>query len=108
MTMAARSGESEEPMGRSPRYHFRLFVAGTEPNSTLARAALRDICANHLKGECQVDTIDVLEDFRPALEGNILVTPALIIEKPKPRTIIFGNLTDKRKVLAALQVTEEL
>jgi circadian clock protein KaiB len=92
---------------KSARYHFRLFVAGGEPNSALARAALDEICSQHLEGSCTVETVDVLEDYQPALAENILVTPALIIEKPKPRMVIFGNLSDKKKVLAALQVAEE-
>jgi circadian clock protein KaiB len=108
MTRTAASGQPERRDPQAAQFHFRLFVAGDEPNSALAKAALRDICSNHLEGECRVETVDVLEDFQPALEDNILVTPALIIEKPEPRTIIFGNLTDKQKVLAALQVTEEL
>lgn len=107
MTKAAGSAQSERTDAQSARYCLRLFVAGDEPNSALARAALEDICTRHLQGRCEVETVDVLQDFQPALAENILVTPALVIEKPQPRTVIFGNLRDKKKVLAALQVTEE-
>jgi len=83
---------------------MRLFVAGEETNSVIARAELSRICEEHLKGNCRIEVIDVLKDFRPALRENILVTPALIVERAQSRTVIFGNLTDKDKVLAALQI----
>ncbi len=86
------------------KYCMRLFVAGGEPNSAIARESLDKICSTYLNGNCQVETIDVLKDFRPALEERVLVTPALVILEPGPRTVIFGNLTDTGKVLTALKV----
>ena len=106
MTTAQGSKPSKKAKEKSPRYCFRLFVAGEEANSMLAKAALQEICSQHLENSCQVETVDVLEDFEPALAENIWVTPALIIEEPKPRTVIFGNLSDTKKVLAALRVTD--
>jgi circadian clock protein KaiB len=88
---------------KSPKYHLRLFVAGNEPNSAMAKASLDKICSTYLEQGCQIDIIDVLEDFRPALEERILVTPALVIIEPGPRTVVFGNLTDTQKVLNALR-----
>ena len=86
------------------QYHLRLFVAGDEPNSAIAKESLDKICSTYLNGNCQVEIIDVLKDFRPALEERVLVTPALVILEPGPRTVIFGNLADTGKVLAALKL----
>lgn len=91
----------------SPGYHFRLFVAGDEPNSAIAKASLDRICAEYLEQDCRIEIIDILEDFRPALEEKVLVTPALVILSPGPRTVIFGNLTNTAKVLDALQIGSE-
>jgi len=85
-------------------YRMRLFVAGDEPNSAVARESLAKICSTYLNGNCQVEIIDVLKDFRPALQERVLVTPALVILEPGRRTVIFGNLADTGKVLAALKV----
>jgi circadian clock protein KaiB len=85
-------------------YHMRLFVAGNEPNSAVAQDSLNRICSTYLNSRCQVEIIDVLEDFRPALQERVLVTPALVILEPGPRTVIFGNLADTGKVLTALKV----
>lgn len=106
MTSASESGRSESKGAQEVRYRFRLFVAGQESNSLLARAALDEICAKELGGQSyHMDIVDVLEDFQPALAENILVTPALIIESSGSRTVVFGNLTDRKKVLAAVHTT---
>jgi circadian clock protein KaiB len=96
-----------QPLGGDPskpaQYRMRLFVAGNEPNSAIAQKNINEICSAHLRGDFQLDVIDVFEDFGAAIEENILVTPALVIDKPKEMTI-FGNLQDKAKVLAALEL----
>lgn len=83
---------------------MRLFVAGNEPNSALAKASLQRICADYLAGNCRLDIVDVLENFEPALKENILVTPALIVEQAGRRNVIFGNMTDVEKVLTVLEI----
>jgi circadian clock protein KaiB len=86
---------------------MRLFVAGKEANSILARSSLERICSDHLAGRCRVDVIDVLKDFQPALAETILVTPALVIRHGAARTVVFGNLTNIDRVLAALSIRSE-
>jgi len=101
---AARRKQTRAGPTIATKYHMRLFVAGNEPNSTVARESLNRICSTYLNGTCRVEIIDVLKDFRPALQERVLVTPALVILEPGPRTVIFGNLADTGKVLAALKV----
>lgn len=88
---------------RTEAYHLRLFVAGDEVNSVQARRNLDEILGEHVRGECRVEIIDVFEDFTEAIAENILVTPALIVDKPK-RAVVFGNLEDRDTVLATLGV----
>jgi len=104
MKAAARPKRVGDASKGSPKWYVRLFVAGDEPNSAIARESLDKICSTYLNGNCRVEVIDVLKDFRPALEEQVLVTPALVIVEPGPRTVIFGNLADTGKVLAALKV----
>ena len=103
MTMA-KSKPTRPRHNKSPKYRMRLFVAGDEPNSTIARESLDKICSTYLNRDYQVEIIDVLHDLQAALEDRVLVTPALVIVEPGPRTVVFGNLADTRKVLAALKV----
>lgn len=93
--------------GKGAQYNLRLFVAGNEPNSVLARTSLARICSEHLEGHCDVEIIDVLKDLQPALQEGILVTPALVIRHQQVRSVIFGNLTNIDRVLAALDVGSE-
>jgi len=110
--MSARAEEgrgknAKHPAGKPVRYELRLFVAGNEPNSAMARTSLQRICSDLLVGDCHIEVVDVLKDFRPALQENILVTPALIVRHGRARTVIFGNLTSIDRVLAALDVGSE-
>jgi circadian clock protein KaiB len=103
--MKARKRETRryaKPGGET--YVFRLFVIGNESNSTQARANLVRLCAEHLKGRYQIDTVDVLNDAATAHNNNVLVTPTLILIKPLPMVTLFGNLSDTRQVLAALRL----
>jgi circadian clock protein KaiB len=81
-------------------------VAGNGPNSKLALANLHRLCREHLNGRCTIETIDVVKNYKAAVKDNILVTPALILVAPLPKVIVLGNLSDPKKVLAALRLSE--
>lgn len=83
-------------------YRLVLFVAGEEKNSRLARDNLQRLCDTELGDDCEVRIVDVLEDFAPALEHNVLLTPALLVLAPPPEAMIVGNLKNRDKVLTAL------
>ena len=91
-----------EPRGET--YVFRLFVAGNESNSAQARRNLARLCEEHLKGRYRIDTVDVLEDTAIAHKNNVLVTPMLILLKPRPKVTVLGNLSDTKQVLGALRL----
>ncbi len=103
METKAESNGPQDANAKPARYRFRLFVAGGGPNSARAKGALGEICADLVEGQYHVEIVDVLEDFRYAVQEGIALTPALIVEGPQHRTVIFGNLTDKRRVLAAIE-----
>ena len=94
-----------EAKAQGKTYVLRLFVAEDEPNSMQAKKNLKRICRDHLKGDCEVEIIDVLEDFEAALKNNVLVTPALIVDAPSPSLTIVGNLSDTQNILSALRIT---
>ena len=85
-------------------YQFLLFVAGKEPNSTLARQNLEVFCQAELQGHYELQVVDVFEDHRLALEHRVLVTPCLIRVAPLPSVMIAGTLQDEEKVRIALQM----
>jgi circadian clock protein KaiB len=106
MTETARVSPVEEVQVDHAAYRLRLFVAGDERVSRLAKENLAAICEAHLHDRHQLEIIDVLVDFHAALEQNVFVTPALILLVPLPRVTILGSLSDTSKVLAALGLTK--
>ncbi len=84
-------------------FKFTLFVVGMGPNSLLAQDNLKHICAEYLRaGTCSIRIVDVQEDFQTALDYDILVTPTLVVEGPRGRSTIIGNLSDVDRVLVTL------
>lgn len=90
-----------------PLYRLRLFVAGEEPNSVRAKAVLTRLCKDVLKNRCEVQIVDVFEDYQSAIEYGVSVVPALIVESPPPVRTIVGSLSDLDKALAALGLARE-
>ena len=93
-----------DPAGRPQVHRLILFVCDHEPNSVRARENLDRLCAVHLPGRCEVEVVDVLEDYRSALAHQVLVTPCLVKVEPAPRALIAGTLHDADTVLTALQL----
>jgi circadian clock protein KaiB len=91
--------------GKKPFYRFRLFVAGDEPNSFKARAVLARLCDTHLNGRCEMQIVDVFEDYQAAIDHGVIVVPTLIVDAPPPAKTIVGSLADEEKVLALLGLT---
>jgi circadian clock protein KaiB len=105
MKPSGQSVQTEGGDARGETVILRLFVADDEPNSKQARENLARLCQTHLTGRYEIEIVDVLEDFKTALENNVLVTPTLIVAAPRPPVRILGNLSDTGKVLAALRLT---
>ena len=70
----------------------------------MAIANLRRICDQELRGQYQLEIIDVLENPQAAEDEKILATPTLIKQLPPPLRRVIGDLSDKEKVLLGLEV----
>jgi circadian clock protein KaiB len=88
-------------------YEFILFVAGNEPNSMMARKNLKELCEQELKGRFNITIVDVMEDFDSAAAHNILLTPTLLIQNAISDIMVIGNLNNREKIRAALQLPLE-
>ena len=85
-------------------YLLKLFVTGKTPRAELAIANIKRICDEELRGQYQLEIIDVLENPEAAETERILATPTLIKQLPPPLRRVIGDLTDKEKVLFGLAV----
>src|SRR5688500_19915898 len=85
-------------------YVLRLYVTGSRPRAQVAIANLRRICEQDLRGQYDLEIIDVLEHPEVAEREKILATPTLIKQLPPPLRRVIGDLSDKEKVLLGLEV----
>jgi len=100
-------GQTRRPQtakATKPAYAFRLFVAGSEPNSMEARQNLARLCETHLKGRHRIEIVDVFKSASDALKHRVVVTPTLMVIEPRPGVTLLGNLSDTRQVLFTLRL----
>jgi circadian clock protein KaiB len=83
---------------------LKLYVTGTSPRTERAIANLRRICENELRGQYELEIIDVLQNPQVAEDDKILATPTLIKQLPPPLRRVIGDLSDTEKVLLGLEV----
>jgi circadian clock protein KaiB len=85
-------------------YRLRLFVTGTTPRSARAIQNLRTICEDHLQGRYDLEVIDIYQHPEHVKAEQIVVTPTLVKQFPLPVRKLIGDLSDKERVLAALDI----
>lgn len=88
-----------------PEYTLRLFITGSTARSTRAIENMRRICAENLHGRYHLEIIDIYEHPELTKEYQIVAAPTLVKALPLPLRRIIGDLSDKQRVLAGLDVT---
>lgn len=83
---------------------FGLFVAGKTPKADHTVAILEQICETYLEGTCDINVIDVIQDPFTSMEENIIATPTLIKQHPKPSRRIIGDLSNQEQLLLGLEI----
>lgn len=81
---------------------LKLFIAGDSPRSRAAATHLARVCHEHLHGQPEIETIDVLLHPDQAEAYGILATPTVVRDHPPPRRRATGDLRDAAQLLAAL------
>jgi circadian clock protein KaiB len=74
------------------KYVLRLFVAGATARSHQAVLRVRQLCAAELKDNCTLEVIDIYQQPKLARANQIVATPTLIKEFPRPVRRFIGNL----------------
>ncbi|XWK90135.1 MAG: circadian clock KaiB family protein [Phormidium sp.] len=87
------------------RYCFRLYVAGTTPNSAKALKNLQRIAEKYFPDNYELEVIDVYEQPDQLLLENIVAIPTLIKDSPLPVKRLVGDLSNTKKVLTALGIS---
>jgi circadian clock protein KaiB len=78
---------------------LRLFVAGATDRSRQAVLWVHRLCEVELKGECDLEVIDIYQQPQLAREHQIVATPTLVKEFPRPARRFIGDFSDITAVL---------
>ncbi|MFC5435098.1 circadian clock KaiB family protein [Rhodanobacter umsongensis] len=97
--MTRREGDTS-----NAQYKLRLFITGSTARSTQAIDNMRRICAENLAGRYDLEVVDVYQDPEATKELQIIATPTLVKILPEPLRRIIGDLSDRERVLAGLDL----
>ncbi|MDB6022331.1 MAG: thiol-disulfide isomerase [Pedosphaera sp.] len=86
------------------RYVLRLYVAGATDRSRQAILRARQLCETELNGNFELQVIDVYQQPILARDGQIVATPTLVREFPKPVRRLIGNLSNTAGLFVGLDL----
>jgi circadian clock protein KaiB len=87
------------------RYVLKLYVTGMTPRAQEAIRNIQRICEEELKGRYDLEVIDIYQQPELAKKEQILAAPTLIRKLPLPLRKLVGDMSNKEKVIAGLEVT---
>lgn len=90
--------------GGTDKYVLRLYVTGRTSRSEQAIRNIRRICEDELEGHYDLEIVDIYQQPDLASKDQILAAPTLIRKLPLPLRKLVGDLSDKEKVVAGLQL----
>jgi circadian clock protein KaiB len=89
---------------RVDKYVLRLYVAGATDRSRLAVQRAQHLCENELHGIYDLRVIDIYQQPIIARDGQILATPTLVREFPRPVRRLIGSLANMAGIFAGLDL----
>lgn len=92
------------PARARDKYVLRLFVAGATARSHQAVLRVRQLCETTLKGRSKLEVIDIYQQPKLARDNQIVATPTLIKELPRPVRRFIGNLTNLADLFVELDL----
>lgn len=81
---------------------LRLFVAGANARSQQAILFVRHLCETELQGKVTMEVIDIYQQPELARSNQIVATPTLIRDSPKPLRRYIGNLASIAELIPEL------
>jgi circadian clock protein KaiB len=101
---ATRTFEKDLVARGPTKYVLRLYVAGASERSRQAILRARELCREELAGNCELVVIDVYQQPILARDGQIVATPTLVREFPRPVRRLIGSLSDKSSLFVGLDL----
>jgi len=101
---AAQAFEKSLAARPTGKYVLRLFVAGATARSRQAVLRVRQLYEDELKDNCKLEVIDIYQQPNLARDNQIVATPTLIKEFPRPVRRFIGNLANLTGLFAELDL----
>jgi circadian clock protein KaiB len=101
---ATQAFEKALAASRTGKYVLRLYVAGATDRSRQALLRVRRMCETELNGEYDLEVIDIYQQPIIARDGQILATPTLVREFPRPVRRLIGNLSNTTGLFVGLDL----
>ncbi len=83
---------------------LRLYVAGATERSRQAILRAQQLCETELQGDYELQVIDVYQQPILARDGQIIATPTLVREFPRPVRRLIGNLANTAGLFVGLEL----
>lgn len=100
-TQAFEKALAAAPAGK---YIMRLYVAGATERSQRAVLRARQLCEAEFAGNFELEVIDVYQQPILARDGQIVATPTLVREFPRPVRRFIGNLSKTSGLFVGLDL----
>lgn len=101
---ATRAFEETLAASQTGKYVLRLYVAGATYRSRQALLRVRKMCETVLTGNFELKVIDVYQQPILARNGQIVATPTLVREFPRPVRRLIGNLAANASLFVGLDL----
>ena len=93
-TRAAPTAKKFPTTGSKSKVVLRLFVAGATNRSRQAILHVQEHCATIRAGRCTLEVVDIYQQPELARVDQIVATPTLIVDFPRPARRFIGNLAN--------------
>jgi circadian clock protein KaiB len=97
-----------ESQPKRAEWVLRLYVAGQTHKSVAAFANLKRMCETHLKGQYEIEVVDLLVNPALAKGDQIVAVPTVVRQLPPPVKKIIGDLANEERVLVGLDLRSAL
>jgi circadian clock protein KaiB len=86
---------------------LRLYVAGATARSRQAILRARELCETEFGGNCELEVIDVYQQPTMARNRQIVATPTLVKELPRPVRRLIGDLANTTGLFVGLDLDDQ-
>ncbi|MEO8404777.1 MAG: circadian clock KaiB family protein [Chitinophagaceae bacterium] len=83
-------------------FQLRLFVTGASSLSVRAINNLQQLLEERLKGQYELEIVDIHQQPELVQSENVTAVPMLIKKSPLPKRRLVGDMSDTMRVLKGL------